>query len=325
MPKIYPQSLAIGPGKRVGTAVTANGVTAPAPNMIRGLARNDRSLPFSSSTVPTTLYFDIFGANRTTTQTFNHVYLLTENVATIDIGTGRGGSTTNVGLYTPGPNTGLRLSNGAGRVANTNRNVWKLAVTGEGTFAQITINTRESNSGAFYVYACYFLQEPLLILQNDDKTSFASYRATSNPRTGIMQEDLYGTSTYQQSVNRSEKRQVNFTVWRVDHELVLIDRWIDSIIRAREQYPNIFLDEEFLTGSGNTIVAQYSADGTSNWHSDLRSTDMYVRFSITTDSYSIDAESNDPENFYPATWSAGITDQIEGNGAKSIGFQFQQS
>ena len=311
MPKIYPPSLTMGPGKRVGTGYSSGAITGFEPNTIKGLARNDRSLPFSASSASTNLYFDIYGATSSTPQTFSHIYLITENVRQhldlntpantilgLEVSAGTGGSFHD-NLYTA-ISQGIRLNNGAGRVTGTNRSVWKLDVSDvtasmrTGTVGRITITTLEAPTSPFYIYACYFLSNPILTLQNDDKTSFSAYRATSNPRTGVMQEDLYGTSTYQQSINRSDKRQVNFTAWRVDDELVLIDRWLDSITQAREQYPNIILDEEFITNhsSGN---------------------------------YVSDAESNDLENFYPATWSTAITDQIEGSGAKSVGFQFQQS
>ena len=417
MPKIYPPSLTTGPGKRVGTGYSSGAITNFAPNIIKGLGRNDRSLPFSGTSVPTNLYFDISKSTTPPEQEFKHVYLLTENVQTIEVRAAIGNPSSTSNLYTtPGFTQGKRIDNGTGENrtnldANTNYNVWKLNLTGTGTIAQIRITAAQVSTEDFYVYACYFLKDPLLTLQNDANTSFSAYRATSNPRTGTAQEDLYGTTTYQQSVNRSDKRQVNFTVWRIDNELRLVDQWINRVTRAREQYPNIILDEEFLTrklsrrfiltldssanpkvypatiGTSDITINQtkfsgvraaatlnrigndprvnnqyllqlntsinpdeivraditftsslnlstttisdymfeYSSDGT-NWHINKQANDIYVRSPIlTTDFYSRHQESNDPENFYPATWSAAVTDQIEGSGAKSVSFQFQQS
>ena len=296
MPRIYTPSLNIGPGKRVGTAYGSSGITGHSPNIVRGLGRNDRSQPFTANSVPTNLYFDIFRSTITTVQTFNYVFVLTENVASIEIRTGSAGSLTNTNLYTPSLTSGIRLNNGPGRNTGTNRNVYMLNVTGSGTVVELRIQTRENNSYPFYIYAAYFMNDMLLDLKNDEKTSFSSYNAISTPRNGVLQTDLFGTETYQHSVNLSDRRQLNFTTWRVDDELILIDRWIDTITRTRQQYPNIILEEGFLTN-----------------------------YNQGTDSYTLDTESHNLENVYPATWSTAIRDQIEGSGAKSINFRFQQS
>lgn len=294
MPRIYTPSLNIGPGKRVGTDYGASGVTDSDPNMIRGLGRNDRSQPYRGTTTPTNLYFDIFDSSEAS-QTFRHAFILTENVSTIEIRTTASSSFIGANLYTPGPMQGIRLNNGTGKESGTHRNVFNIQFpSGEsGRGVELRIQSREDASHPFYVYAVYFMNDMLLELKNDDQTQFSSYRITTQPRNGTLQVDLYGTESYQHAVNMSDKRQVQFTVWRLDDQLILIDRWLDNIIRTRQQYSNIVLEEGFITGEGPT-------------------------FNLTAEAHNI-------ENVYPATWSTAVNEQIEGTGAKSMGFRFQQS
>ena len=290
MPVIYTPNLTQGPGKTIGTSLSS-GVIG---NRITQLRGNDRSRPFmSNASTPVNLYFQIHGATTTTDQTFRHIVLIGENIMSIQI---RAGTLTNVStqsnLYTPGITQGLRLTNGAGRANGTSRSIFKLEVTGTGTAVELRITDKEVDSQQFYIYAFYLMENRLETLRNDDNTSFSAYEITSSPRGGIEQTDLYGDVTYQPAVNRSSKRSVGYTVWRIGDHFVNVDRWINSIIRIKDTNPNIILDEEvFTTGS----------------------------------SYNFDVEENDLEAVYPAYWLPGLSQNIESQGIKSITFGFQES
>ena len=193
MPVIYTPNLTQGPGKTIGISLTS-GVIGDRITQLRG---NDRSRPFMTcANLPVNLYFQIHGATATTDQTFRHIVLICENIMTIQI---RAGSLANVStqpnLYTPGVMQGLRLTNGAGRVTGTNRNVFKLAVTGTGTVVELRITAKEVVGQPFYIYAFYLMENRLETLRNDDNTSFSAYEITSAPRGGTEQVDLYGDVT----------------------------------------------------------------------------------------------------------------------------------
>lgn len=291
MPVIYTPNLTQGTGKTIGTSLTS-GVIGDRITQLRG---NDRSRPFSSNAnLPVNLYFQIHGQTSSTSQTFRHVILISENVMSIQL---RAGTLANVtsqsNLYTPGITQGLRLTNGEGRVTGTTRNVFKLEVTGIGTAVELRVTDKEVDSQPFYIYAFYLMSNKLETLRNDDKTSFSSYEKTSTSRDGIEQTDLYGDVTYQPAVNRSSKRSIGYTVWRVDEHLIHVDRWINNLIRTKDTNPNIILDEEVFTTDSS--------------------------------SYDFDVEENDLEAIYPAYWLPGVSRTIEGSGVKSVSFGFQES
>ena len=293
MPVIYTQNLTQGAGKIVGTSIGSGQITDP----ISQLKGNDRSRPFmSNASLPVYLYFQIHDANDDP-QTFNHVYLLGENISTIEL---RAGTISDVAsssnLYTPGPTTGIRLENGAGRAANTTRNIFKLDVSGSGKVVELRITGKDSGSDPFYVYAFYLRNDRLLTIRNDDNTSFSSYSISSQPRGGVVQTDLYGDATYQPGVNKSSKRTINYTAWYVADDFVHVDRRINELIRIKDSNPNIVLDEEIFTtvseSTGNTLF---------------------------------DAEANDLEAIYPAYWLPGVSQNIQAQGVKSITFGVQES
>ena len=292
MPVIYTPNLTLGPGKVVGTSLSSGQID----DQIRELRGNDRTRPYmSSASLPVTLYFQIHDANDDP-QTFNHVYLLAENVDTIQLRAGAiADVATSANLYTPGPTTGIGLNSADGRESGTNRKVFKLDVTGSGTTVELRITAKEESAHPFYIYAFYLMNDRLLTIRNDDETSFSSYSIASVPRGAVEQIDLYGDVTYQPGVNRASKRGVNYTVWYVADQFRTTDNRINELVRIKDSNPNIVFDEDIFTtinSSGDTV-----------FHGD----------------------SNDLEATYPAYWVPGVSQNIEAQGVKSVTFGVQES